>query len=63
MIEGNRRGPERSFKHDFSLPYKTLQQLKDGSPSRQHGLSEEQEERWKQSAINLIIRVAAKLRM
>ena len=54
------RFPERDMNH---RSYKTLQQLKDSSPSRHHGLSAEDEERWKRSAINLIITAGGTLKM
>lgn len=44
-------------------PYKTLEELQASSPSRQHGLTEEQEERWKRAAVNLIITAGMHLRM
>jgi hypothetical protein len=43
--------------------YKTLQELKASSPSRAHGLSEEDEERWKRAAINLIVTAGTKINM
>jgi len=48
---------------DFSYPYKTLDELKKNSPSRAHGLSEEQEVEWKRAAINLIITTGIRLKM
>jgi hypothetical protein len=35
--------------------YRTLQELKAASPSRAHGLSEEDEESWKRAAVNLMV--------
>jgi len=47
----------------FTYPYRTLQQLKDFSPSRAHGVSEEVEDRWKRAAILLIIDIGLALQM
>lgn len=42
---------------------RSLAQLLEGSPSRQHGLSAEQEAREKRTAINMIIGAGSKLQM
>jgi hypothetical protein len=43
--------------------YKTLQELKASSPSRAHGLSEEDEERWKRAAIRLMVNAGVTIKM
>ena len=43
--------------------YRTLKELKESSPSRKHGLSEEDEERWRRAAINLMVNAAVKINM
>ena len=55
--------PPRAQELSFEYPYKTIEQLRKTSPSRQHGVSEEQEERWRLSALALIINAAMKLKM
>jgi len=47
----------------FRLPLKSLQWLKENSPSRAHGVTEETEREWKRNCVNLIIRVGQSIEM
>jgi len=47
----------------FCLPLKSLQYLKENSPSRKHGVSHEQEEVWRRNCVDLIIKTGLKLQM
>lgn len=44
-------------------PLKCLEYLKTHSPSRKHGVSEKQEQQWKRSCVNLIIKTGLKIQM
>lgn len=47
----------------FCLPLKSSKYLKEHSPSRKHGVSEQQEEVWRRNCVDLIIRTGLKLQM
>lgn len=50
-------------KANMKVHYRDLQEIKDTSPSRKHGLTEEQERYWKRAAVDLIINMGIKLNM
>lgn len=62
-VENAMRLAKPGHAHDFKYPYKSLQDLKKNSPSRKHGLTEEQEDEWKRASIDLIITVGIRLKM
>lgn len=62
--QGKPSGPKRPHAPLNMVPvYKTLEELKASSPSRAHGLSEEDEERWRRAAINLMVTAGLTIRM
>jgi cyclin T len=47
----------------YKVPLRSLEELKASSPSRKHGVSEEQEETWRRNCVDLIIKTGLKLQI
>lgn len=47
----------------YLLPLRSLEELKASSPSRKHGVTEEQEETWRRNCVDLIIKTGLKLQI
>lgn len=47
----------------YKIPLRSLEDLKATSPSRKHGVSEEQEETWRRNCVDLIIKTGLKLQI
>lgn len=53
--------PRSAAPKPFCVPLKSLEYLTENSPSRKHGVSQEQEEVWRRNCVDLIIKTGLKL--